>query len=580
MKLISCHIEAFGKLNRFDCTFGSGLNTLVRENGWGKSAFAAFIRVMFYGFDGEGKRREGDRERVRYAPWGGGVYGGNLVFESEKGRFRIERTFGAKDRSRDTYALYDDETGLISSVYGTEIGTELFGLDAESFQRTVFIRQKDLAPRGVPSKIQARITDAGPEDGGNFDAASAVLRSRQNALSPRRSTGEIWRLDAEIARKESLLRQEDGLLRAEEGTKVLLAGLQEQKRRMLARQEALLTDEGASGRGGQDRPADDPFRDEGKEQRDRKAPSGRGSYLNTRKTCSILFSVLMALIAIYPIRAVLREGLVRNGKPTQAALLLLLEAGITAVGMVIIRLCCSGGRPNSSGRRQERGAIKAGELSEENLGKTGGLSGDDPGKTDAAGFESNEQIRTRKFRQSQAEVEDLSEQIHSCEEKLSQIRSRLDELGNMRMELAADRERRDRLQHQYEICEKTLTFLTQAQVRCTSRYLGPVQSAFQQYMGWMDDLPCFLDAKMNISFTENGVTHESSFLSEGMQDLVGLAWRVAVADAMYEREKPVLILDDPLVKLDDRKLDGAKQFLTQTAGRYQIIYLTCSTARA
>ena len=48
MRLISCHIENFGKLSDFSCEFSGGLNIICEDNGWGKSTFAAFIRAMFY----------------------------------------------------------------------------------------------------------------------------------------------------------------------------------------------------------------------------------------------------------------------------------------------------------------------------------------------------------------------------------------------------------------------------------------------------------------------------------------------------------------------------------------------------
>ena len=71
MKLISCRIENFGKLRDFTYHFEDGLSVLFAENGWGKSTFAAFLKVMFYGFDGDNRRSEDGSERLRYRPWGG-----------------------------------------------------------------------------------------------------------------------------------------------------------------------------------------------------------------------------------------------------------------------------------------------------------------------------------------------------------------------------------------------------------------------------------------------------------------------------------------------------------------------------
>lgn len=56
MKLVSLHIDNFGKFNNFDLDFNDGLNQFVKDNGWGKSTLTAFIKVMFYGFDNSAKR--------------------------------------------------------------------------------------------------------------------------------------------------------------------------------------------------------------------------------------------------------------------------------------------------------------------------------------------------------------------------------------------------------------------------------------------------------------------------------------------------------------------------------------------
>ena len=66
MRLLTCHIENFGKLSDFSYDFADGYNAFVLPNGAGKSTFAAFIRVMFYGFAGETKRTELEKERKRY----------------------------------------------------------------------------------------------------------------------------------------------------------------------------------------------------------------------------------------------------------------------------------------------------------------------------------------------------------------------------------------------------------------------------------------------------------------------------------------------------------------------------------
>ena len=92
MKLISCRIENFGKLRDFTYHFEDGLSVLFAENGWGKSTFAAFLKVMFYGFDGDNRRSEDGNERLRFRPWGGGVYGGSVTWSRGEKTYRMLRT--------------------------------------------------------------------------------------------------------------------------------------------------------------------------------------------------------------------------------------------------------------------------------------------------------------------------------------------------------------------------------------------------------------------------------------------------------------------------------------------------------
>ena len=214
MKLLSCHIENFGKLKDFTYYFEDDLNVLFAENGWGKSTFAAFLVVMFYGFDGENRRNEDGNERLRYRPWGGGVYGGSVTWSSGSKTYRMMRTFGARKKD-DKFSLYDDATGFICSDYSDRIGEELFAIDRDSFCRTVFWSQSDHETSATTS-IQAKIGDlsAQPDDLPAYDAAVKRLRREAERLRPDRSSGLIRKkedrltiLEADQARLPALTAQ-------------------------------------------------------------------------------------------------------------------------------------------------------------------------------------------------------------------------------------------------------------------------------------------------------------------------------------------------------------------------------------
>lgn len=198
MRLISCHIENFGKLHDYSVDFNKGLNVIRQNNGWGKSTFVAFIRVMFYGLEGARKRDISDNERKRYNPWQGGVYGGRLVFEVDGKCYTITRIFKEKE-NEDEFELRDTLKNTLSNDYSCNIGKELFRIDRESFMRTVFIDQNDSHTEqtdDINAKI-GNLTD-NTNDINSFESASKNLTDMINHMSPRRTTGSLHKLNERI----------------------------------------------------------------------------------------------------------------------------------------------------------------------------------------------------------------------------------------------------------------------------------------------------------------------------------------------------------------------------------------------
>ena len=140
MKLIKCYIENFGKLHNFQYEFQDGLNIIKQQNGFGKTTFATFIKSMFYGLDVGTNVKIEKSDRKRYYPWQGGNYGGNIEFEVNGRKYKIERFFGKKQQE-DTFKLYNLETNLESSDYSENIGEEIFKINKSGFERSVYIPQ-------------------------------------------------------------------------------------------------------------------------------------------------------------------------------------------------------------------------------------------------------------------------------------------------------------------------------------------------------------------------------------------------------------------------------------------------------
>lgn len=179
MKLVSCYITGFGQMKDFSYDFNGGLDAICQENGWGKTTFSVFLKAMFYGM--EYSRARDLTERKHYLPWDGGQCGGNLVFSVGDRKYRIERTFGKKDKE-DTFRLIDVLTGKESEDYSENVGEELFEVDRDSFEKSIFIPQSAVSTTMTDS-LNAKMGDmaSAKDDINNFDAAvSRVAEARKN----------------------------------------------------------------------------------------------------------------------------------------------------------------------------------------------------------------------------------------------------------------------------------------------------------------------------------------------------------------------------------------------------------------
>ena len=209
MKIISIHVEKFGNLTDLSMDFSNGLNQVLRENGWGKSTLAAFLRVMFYGLEGKGIKKDiSENDRTRYMPWDGGTFGGSITFEVNGKTYILSRNYS--DKTKGKALLQDAGTLLESNDYSENIGEELFGIDSESFKKTAFIDHNNIRYLGANSKIASRVSDlSGMDDLDRFDQVDKLLSEYEVKLSNLRKTGALYKLNEEIHGLENELKKRE-----------------------------------------------------------------------------------------------------------------------------------------------------------------------------------------------------------------------------------------------------------------------------------------------------------------------------------------------------------------------------------
>lgn len=199
MILSKIHIINFGKLKDFSYDFNKNMNTFVLENGWGKTTLSNFIMAMLYGFNGNG-RSINTNLRKKYLPWNNGVYGGSLEFEHNGKSYLIERTFGSNFKD-DTFNLYDLSTNKISNDYTSNIGFEVLGLDYESFERSIYIPQKDLE-LGFNDDLKSKLANiiGGTNDVQNYESAINIISTKYKEIKKSSKAGKI--IDKKLALEE------------------------------------------------------------------------------------------------------------------------------------------------------------------------------------------------------------------------------------------------------------------------------------------------------------------------------------------------------------------------------------------
>lgn len=220
MKITECYVKGFGKLVSKKYSFGAGLNTVLAENGEGKSTLAAFITAMLYGLSDTRKASLDENDRKKYTPWSTGDFGGSLTIEKSGRLLRIERVFGKKP-SDDSAAIFDVNLGREISDIDEPFGESLFGIDADGFLRTVFLSEKSLSDRNENKSISAKLAGVSgvSADMGELDSALEILEERRKYYFKKGGSGAISNMQSrarELEEELDILKSKEHRLRDSE----------------------------------------------------------------------------------------------------------------------------------------------------------------------------------------------------------------------------------------------------------------------------------------------------------------------------------------------------------------------------
>lgn len=546
MNLRKCYIENFGKLHEFEYEFKEGLNIINEANGWGKSTFAVFIKAMFYGFDTSNKRAVSENERKKYYPWQGGKFGGNLEFEINGKIYEIERFFGIKDKE-DTFKLYDKTTNQESNDYSQNIGEEIFKIDRQAYERSTYISGQSIAIE-INDSLSAKLSNI-LENENDINSSEEAINNIISVMKEYKKTGnkgKINKLEDEIYNKKRELEyaQKNEELINQRSKKVEDIKLQIKR-----------------------------YEQEKSKNQEKINKISENENIKLKRQLEILSERLEAQKKIEKMQEENKKH--RNIKIVISVITMIsgILLGITVskylypiiiLGVILLII----------------GIISYKKTEDKYYKKIQKINSNNDIETQETITENKEDI-IKQNSIIDKEISNLINQKSYDENEINRLVNTQTFTDEIETEIENLEQNLDEMKHKYDILDKTQKYLSQAKEKFSSHYLRGMTEGFERYLNLIsnENLDTNIDIKLNVKVQEYGEKKEIDYLSTGYKDLIGICIRLALIEALFEKEKPFIILDDPFINLDKEKIEKAKQIVKQLSERYQIIYFVCHESR-
>lgn len=563
MKLLKLHIENFGKLSNQDIDFVDGINQIYKENGWGKSTLTFFIKAMFYGMSAKTRGEDYKSERTRFMPWQGGIYGGYIIYQIDGKEYKVTRTF-AKTPEGDTFELLDKSTNLIEKNEMKPLGEQIFGVGVETFTMTVFFSQLDFKS-SLNDSISSSLVglDKYQNDLDKVDKAIKILKENKSGLK-RLIVGksELERLKLSFNENNSKLiklnDEKQGQLEKEQD---LIKELENIKSRFESEREKISYQELKFQEKAELESQVNQLNNQINQLKNQKE-----SYSNDKKDNSKLLLlglfISLAIAVVFLVIGILNIVSIVVGIVISLAMFI-------ASGIFIYFLLRKRNRKQNN---SDDFGSEIVNLKHKLIDKQSSLA-----KLQGATYPDRR------------ELDNLSDKIKAYEMQLLQIRHNKENIENLigryieendvlenkiNQTTSLNRENEEKI----DLIDRTIGYLTKARENVSSRFVGDINNDFASLLDNfnIDKDRFVVDSKWNV--LENSIVGMKSFefSSQGYKDIISLCQRLILIRKIFKGERPVIILDDIFVNLDDKMLKLAKDLIKSISAQYQIIYICCN----
>ena len=607
MKLVSVSITAFGKLKNVAFNFADGVNILQQANGFGKSTLCAFVRAMLYGLNYGYKLVDGNRTNdvTKYQPWDAtGKFGGSMEIAHEGKTYRIERFFGATAKS-ESCIVTDTSTGRQLNIPNP--GEHFLGLTVDSFDRCTYLPQEYVAI--VPNEnFDAKLANLIEDSALDYDKLQDKLRAYKKTLRYERGIGgEIPTLENEIFQLKGKLASAQNQVAERKRMGEQLVQI-EQSLEQIAKEETALQAKveqlQQSLYQAQPSPADvelakkidevelkiasvpqsitqDYAKVEQLKSQLKVLEKKRNVNNQRKKLFTISFAVALLLAVVLAcVKQYIPAGIVgavaiacgvlafaNNGKKDVAQ--------IEEIGANIQQIVAKYLSPN--GKTLEEMCNQLWNYHNDyqtNLTVLKAL-GNRPV------MQTNQGAISAELNQTKMRLQALVDRKQSLTRSAVELQLRLNQPTTSLVDIADEIAEKEQLlaeaKRKYQVATQTSELLAQAKLSLSSAYVPELCAKTQNLLNAVTqgNYRVVTDRNFAISLQENGQTKPLSAFSRGIKEITLLCFRVALAELIYGKDIPLLIVDDAFVNFDEQNFERATTLLKQLSAKTQVIYFTC-----
>lgn len=171
---------------------------------------------------------------------------------------------------------------------------------------------------------------------------------------------------------------------------------------------------------------------------------------------------------------------------------------------------------------------------------------------------------------------------NSLEALISDNEDKLMYLSEYEESILAYQEEKQKAKDRADQITKAKMFMESADENLKNKFIMPIQNKYVEYARQINPLLAdniSMNYDFEINFDINGKYKNYLQLSLGEKACLGLCLRFAIIDNIYKDDKPIIILDDPFVNLDEDNLQKAKDVLVKLSSNTQVLYLCCHKSR-